>query len=300
MSDQSGPGQGAGQGGQQPPTPGYLIPSDSERGVDSSTPPPLPPTPAPSPEPPAPASGPAFTLPSAEPDSPVSGPSGPPPSTQYGSTPDNTQATGGYGPGAASTPGASYGPPAPGPNDAGSYGAPQYGQPSAPPYGQPSAPSYGAQSAPPAYNQPPPQQQYGQPGYGPTPGYGQPAAPAYPQGGYGTPPAQPQYGVILPPSKPPNSGLAIGAMVAGIGGAALGLFGWCSFLIGVPAFLAGGAGVIMGVIARRQIAASNGQAGGAGMALAGLICGAIGAAISLIGVIINLVLLGAAMSTSSY
>jgi len=109
---------------------------------------------------------------------------------------------------------------------------------------------------------------------------------------------------MLPQSKPPNSGLAVGAMVAGIAAAALGAIGWCSWLLAVPAILAGGAGLVLGIIARRQITGAGAgqqqgappQQGGAGMALAGIICGAVGAGLGLIGLILNLVLLAAYLS----
>jgi hypothetical protein len=89
---------------------------------------------------------------------------------------------------------------------------------------------------------PPPGQQY----YGPQPPY-----PAYQQ-------PYPPY-----PPAPPTNGLAIAALVCGVGGFVIGL----SF---IPA-------IICGHLARRQIRQTGEQ--GAGLALAGLILGYVGTAL---------------------
>jgi Domain of unknown function (DUF4190) len=98
---------------------------------------------------------------------------------------------------------------------------------------------------------PPPGQQY----YGPQPPY-----PAYQQSYSPYPPA------------PPTNGLAIAALVCGVGGFVIGL----SF---IPA-------IICGHLARAQIRRTGEQ--GAGLALAGLILGYVGSAlfIALIGLFI--------------
>jgi hypothetical protein len=103
----------------------------------------------------------------------------------------------------------------------------------------------------------------------------------------------PQYGVMLPASKPPNSGLAVGAMVAGIAGCAIAIGGFCSLIISIPVILAGVAGLVMGIIARKSLTTTSGAAdqSGAGMALAGIICGAIGAGLGVIGLIIQVIVL---------
>ena len=88
-------------------------------------------------------------------------------------------------------------------------------------------------------NSPPPGQQY----YGPQPPY-----PAYQQ-------PYPPY-----PPAPPTNGLAIAALVCGVGGFVIGL----SF---IPA-------IICGHLARRQIRQTGEQ--GAGLALAGLVLGYVG------------------------
>ena len=64
--------------------------------------------------------------------------------------------------------------------------------------------------------------------------------------------------IVTPPG---NSGLAIASMVLGIVGVMC-----LGALLGIPA-------VIMGHIARGQIARSGGTIGGGGMAMAGLVCG---------------------------
>ena len=92
-----------------------------------------------------------------------------------------------------------------------------------------------------AYSPPP-----GQPYYGPQPPY-----PAYQQ------PYSPY------PPAPPTNGLAIAALVCGVGGFVIGL----SF---IPA-------IICGHLARRQIRQTGEQ--GAGLALAGLILGYVGTAL---------------------
>ena len=123
-----------------------------------------------------------------------------------------------------------------------SYGQQGYGQQG---YGQ--QPGYGQAAQP-----------YGQPAYGQQPGYGQPA---YGQPGYG-PPAygQPAYGPgygppagYAPQYPRPTNTMAILALVM--------------------AFIVAPAGVVLGIIARRQIRETGEQ--GEGLALAGIIVGGI-------------------------
>lgn len=130
----------------------------------------------------------------------------------------------------------------------GQQGYDPYGQPPGDPYGQPPAGTpYGQPPGDPYGQQQPP---YGQPAYPPQPqpygqqGYGQPA---YGQQAY--PPPYPGYG---PPARPTNT-LAILALVL--------------------AFVFAPAGLVLGFIARRQIK-ETGESGD-GLALAGLIIGAI-------------------------
>jgi hypothetical protein len=122
--------------------------------------------------------------------------------------------------------------------------------PAAPAYGDPHAPQPPAYGAPPAYGQAPPPYTAA-PTYGSAPGY---AAP---------------YGAYAPVK---TNVLAVISMIASIVG----------FLWILP-FIGSLAGVIMGHISLRQIAASGEK--GRGMALAGLIVGYAGLALFVIGVI---------------
>ena len=131
-----------------------------------------------------------------------------------------------------------------------------------PAYGQ-QPPAYGQQPDP--YGQPPqPGGQYGQDPYGQPPQgqYGQQyaAPPPYGQGGYG-----PGFGA------PKTSPLAIVSLVTGI----LGIC--CSTL-----FVLAIAALVTGFIGRKQIQESQGQLKGNGMAIAGLVLGAVGILIGLV------------------
>ena len=129
------------------------------------------------------------------------------------------------------------------------YGQPGYGQ--APEQGQ-GQQAYGQQSYDQqGYGQQPyPQPAYGQPqGYGQQPGYGQPSygQPAY---GQGTPGYGPPVGYLPQYARPTNT-MAILALVM--------------------AFVFAPAGLILGIIARKQIRQTGEQ--GDGLALAGIIVG---------------------------
>ena len=153
----------------------------------------------------------------------------------------------------------------------GQYGQPygdqqgqgQYGQPYGEQQGQG---QYGQQYG--QYGQYGDQQgQYGQPGqYGQQGGqYGQPAQYGQPSP-YGAPPAY-GYGGFAEPKFSP---LAIVSLVTGI----LGICGCGVFIFGI-------AGVVTGVIGRKQIKESQGQLKGSGLALAGIIVGGIGLVLGL-------------------
>lgn len=101
--------------------------------------------------------------------------------------------------------------------------------------------------------------QYGPPGQGPPGGY-----PHAPPGNY--PPGGPQYWQESPKGK----GMAIAALVLGI----LSLLTFWTLLLTVLGILFGVLAIVFGVIAMVQ--ARKGAAGGAGMALAGLILGLVG------------------------
>jgi hypothetical protein len=144
--------------------------------------------------------------------------------------------TGGVQPGhgsSAAPSGGGYGPP-PGQPDHGQqgYGQPGYGQaPGQPGYGQP---GYGQQG----YGQ-----VHGQPGYGQQP-YGQQA--------YG----QPAYGQPVGYAPPPQFGRPTNTM---------------AILALVMAFVFAPAGLVLGILARKQIARTGEE--GDGLALAGMIIG---------------------------
>lgn len=160
------------------------------------------------------------------------------------------------------------------PNDQGNW--PQYPPPNheQPAFGQPNPPSTGAPGYPPS--------DYPQAGYPPS---------GYPPSGYppaGTPPGynpyqQAGYGYgYAPPMPQSTSGWAIASLVCGI-------LGLCT---GIAAILA----VIFGHISLNEIKKSNGQVGGRGLAMAGLIMGYIELALGVILVI--LIIISAAVAPS--
>lgn len=131
--------------------------------------------------------------------------------------------------------------------------------------------------------------------YGPQPPYGQqPQNDPYGGGGYQqppsyTPPPGPdryfggpvQYGAAGIPARPANNPLALASMICGIAGLVL-MFCWVGFLPAVAA-------LIMGFIGRNQINQSGGAQGGSGMALTGIITGAIAVGLSLLIIVVYLV-----------
>ena len=76
-----------------------------------------------------------------------------------------------------------------------------------------------------------------------------------------------------------TSGMAIGSLVCGI------LALTCCMSV-----VAGPAGIVLGVMARREIERSGGRIGGSGMALAGIIMGSLGAAIGALGIIAQIIM----------
>ena len=119
--------------------------------------------------------------------------------------------------------------------------------------------------APAPYEQPAARAPYEQPA-GPA-AYGQPAAPAAPQYGY-TPP-------------PPKNDLAVWSLVTGILSYVM-----CPILLGVAA-------IITGTMGRK--AADEGLADNRGMATAGVILGWVNIALSVLGIVLFFVLLGAGL-----
>lgn len=114
----------------------------------------------------------------------------------------------------------------------------------------PPPPPPGAPGTPPAYGGYPPPDQYGQP-----PAYPPPGAP----GGYGG------------PATPKSNVLAIVSLVTGI----LGVLCCGSAVFSVAA-------LVCGFLGRKQIEESAGTQKGSGMALAGLILGAVGVVLAVI------------------
>jgi len=173
--------------------------------------------------------------------------------------------------------------------------APAGPRPAAPgnPYAPPAAAS-GNPFAPPAAHAFYPQQAPGQPvppppigpeGPGQMP-YGYPQYPQYPQypghpvqgAPYGPQAGAPGYGYGWPGlQQPPSNGMGVTALVLGIVSAVVFCLWPLAILLGVLA-------VIFGVIGRRK--AHRGEATNGGMALAGLICGAVGVVLGIVMIVI--------------
>ncbi|MFC7530462.1 hypothetical protein [Actinoplanes sp. GCM10030250] len=210
-------------------------------------------------------------------------------------------------------PGSAYPPPPQQPGGHPGPVSPQYGPPPQPQYGPPQQ-QYGP--AQPQYG--PPQQQYGppQPQFGP------------PQQQYGAP--QPHFAPPVPPPSagwelervdvvggtefglaqlrvpPITSGLAIGALIAGIGAILVSVvaacFGiveasedWGAWVTGaftLLTVLAGGGAIGAGMIALRQIRRSGhtGQVRftGRGVAISGIVCGVVAAGIGVLALALGL------------
>jgi hypothetical protein len=136
------------------------------------------------------------------------------------------------------------------------WATPSGEQPPQSPYGHPTPPP-----------EQPEQQQtpYGQPGYGQQPyaPYGQQAGHGYNQGGL--------YGYGAPPR---TNGKATAALWSGIGSIVLTLCCGLGVLGVVP--------IVLGVKARAEIRATGGQQEGDGMALAGIITGAVAIVLSIL------------------
>ncbi|MFF5230120.1 DUF4190 domain-containing protein [Dactylosporangium sp. NPDC000521] len=158
------------------------------------------------------------------------------------------------------------------------YGQPQYGQPQPDPYAQPQQPAYQdpyAQPQQPAYQDPYAQQPPVSGTPYPTSGGGYPTSGgAYPPAGYGTPGyQQPGYG-----GQQPQNTLGLLALIFGI----LSVVLFCC--IGV---LAGPAAIVCGYLGQQKV--KQGLANNGGMALAGMITGAVGTVLSIGYIILTLV-----------
>lgn len=98
---------------------------------------------------------------------------------------------------------------------------------------------------------------------------------------YSEPPPPPQYGAPVPPQgglPPKNSGKAVASMVTGL----VGLLTICCGFFVVTSIV----GIVLGFLARKEIAASNGQLKGAGMALTGIITGFVGVGLLVLSIIL--------------
>jgi hypothetical protein len=144
------------------------------------------------------------------------------------------------------------------------------------------------------------------------PGSYQPVPPPPPEGRWKPARVDPvpgtDFGLVQLAIAPAASGLATGALLAGIGsilastlvlcfgvaGAAGGWGGWVAGAFTLLAVLVGGGAVAIGLVARRQIARSGGpgrlRLTGRGVAVAGISCGAVGVGIALLGLALGLVL----------
>ena len=140
---------------------------------------------------------------------------------------------------------------------------------------------------------------YNNNGHGPPGGYGPPA------GGYGPPPGY--YGAPPPPMmpmmvpqgpQPRTNYLATTSLVTGICALVCGLGSWvCCFLVFIAAplaFILSLVSIPTGAIGLSQVKKSSGALKGGGMAIAGLVCGAI----ALVPTILWVVLIGFSAATS--
>jgi len=117
-----------------------------------------------------------------------------------------------------------------------------------------------------------------------------------------------EFGLVQLRVEPITSGLAIGSLVAGIAAILVSFLVFCFGLVGAQSgwgglvggaftllsVVVGGGAVAVGLVARRQIRRS-GQTGqvrftGRGLAIAGISCGATGAGIALVALVLTLVL----------
>ena len=165
------------------------------------------------------------------------------------------------------------------PEDVPSYPPPSY-PPPAPGYPPPSYPPPTPSYPPPASSYPPPS--YPPPSY-PPPSYS-PGPPGYP-GHPGYPDAYDPYQATPRPGTNP---LAIGSLVCSIGGFPL-LF---ACYTGLVAWIAG---IVLGIVALNQVKQTNQD--GRGLAIGGIVVGAVGLALSAIGMIFFFAILGSQPST---
>ena len=152
-------------------------------------------------------------------------------------------------------------------------GGAQPGFGSSPPAGTPTVGGYDPNQGQQGYGQ-----QYGQPGYGQEPPYG---PPAYGQPAYGQP--APGYGPPVGYAPPPMYGRPTNTM---------------AILSLVMAFVFAPAGLILGIIARKQIARTGEE--GDGLALAGIIVGGLITAFFVLMIVVMIVAFAGMSSYSTY
>lgn len=108
---------------------------------------------------------------------------------------------------------------------------------------------------------------------------------------------EPPYGAAGMPGgyqlPPQNSVMAIIALVAGI----VSIPAMCCYGVGV---VPGIAGVVLGFLGRKEIRESNGTKTGDGMALAGLITGAVGIALAIVFWVFVIVMVAIGESSDPY
>ncbi|SDR78260.1 protein of unknown function [Paraoerskovia marina] len=136
----------------------------------------------------------------------------------------------------------------------------------------------------PGYGTPPPPS--GTPGHQAPPPYSQPGTPPpYAGAPYGSAPyAQPSYGTAPAPQK--TNGMAIASLATSVAGFVM--------LCGIPCPV----GLVLGIVALRQVKERGEQ--GRGMALGGVIVGAIGTAFLVFAVIFFLFVIGVASTDTGY
>jgi hypothetical protein len=93
--------------------------------------------------------------------------------------------------------------------------------------------------------------------------------------------------------------MAQAAMGLGIASTPLALFGCCCGPIGFLGLIAGIVGVVLGIVARKNIAQSGGMKGGDKEAKVGLITGSVGIGVSLLIIVLVVVLNVANLGASS-
>ncbi len=111
-----------------------------------------------------------------------------------------------------------------------------------------------------------------------------------------------EFAVAYLPVRPTVYGAAVGSLVGGIGSVLVGLFVLCLGItpagplatgaFTVTASLFGVGALVVGLSARRHVAASGGAYTGRGLAMAGLVCGAIGFGLGLLGLLLAALHLG--------